>query len=139
MSPVFNDCKNEIKKAEEQIATIEPLEKNSELYIYEYFEDIKRQVDLRREKLKLEIDKSSDNLIGSIETTQRSLINFSKSKPASANIEKVKDDMNELIKQLDTLEFNDDKLKNIKKSFFDINLEFQRTIDNFNISLLGKK
>ena len=138
-SPVFNDCKNEIKKAEEQIATIEPLEKNSELYIYEYFEDIKRQVDLRREKLKLEIDKSSDNLIGSIETTQRSLINFSKSKPASANIEKVKDDMNELIKQLDTLEFNDDKLKNIKKSFFDINLEFQRTIDNFNISLLGKK
>ena len=25
-SPVFNDCKNEIKKAEEQIATIESLE-----------------------------------------------------------------------------------------------------------------
>jgi len=27
---------------------METLEKNSELYIYEYFEDIKRNVDLRR-------------------------------------------------------------------------------------------
>ncbi len=96
-------------------------------------------MDLRREKLKLEIDNNSYNLIGSIETTQRSLINLSKSKLASANIEKVKEVMKGLIRKFDTLEFNDEKLKNLKKSFFDINLKLQRTTDNFNISLLGKK
>jgi len=90
-------------------------------------------VDLRREKLKLEIDNNSYNLIGSIETTQRSLINLSKSKLASANIEKVKEVMKGLIRKFDTLEFNDEKLKNLKKSFFDINLKLQRTTDNFNI------
>ena len=37
--------KEEIK---ENMSYMETLEKNSELYIYEYFEDVKRNVDLRR-------------------------------------------------------------------------------------------
>ena len=35
----------------ENMSYIETLDKNAELYIYGYFEDIKRKVDLRREDL----------------------------------------------------------------------------------------
>ena len=35
----------------ENMSDIETLDKNAELYIYGYFEDIKRKVDLRREDL----------------------------------------------------------------------------------------
>ena len=44
---------------------IEEFETNAEVYIYEYFEDIKIQVDLRREVLKQKIDDHSDEIIKS--------------------------------------------------------------------------
>ncbi len=45
---MFNDCNNQIEQAIENIVKVESFEKNSDAYIDEYFEDIKRQVDLRR-------------------------------------------------------------------------------------------
>ncbi len=41
---------------------------NSEAYIYEYFEDMKREVDLRREDLIQMIHNYSDEIITSIES-----------------------------------------------------------------------
>jgi hypothetical protein len=46
------------------------LEKEPENYIFEYFEDLKRQVDLRREELKLKLDNCSDEIIQTIERTK---------------------------------------------------------------------
>jgi len=47
---------------------VELLEQNAENYIYECFEDIKRQVDIRREDLK--IDKYCNRIIKSVELNQ---------------------------------------------------------------------
>ena len=78
MSPVFDECMKEIDDAKENVDKIEFLEKNAENYIYDYFEDVKRQVDIRREDLKFKIDKYSDELIKSVELNQTNLIKLSK-------------------------------------------------------------
>ncbi len=77
LTPIFDECKKVIKTARERVAKIDTLEKNSEGYIYDYFEDIKRQVDIRREDLKMKIDKYSDEVIQSIEGTQVNYIKIS--------------------------------------------------------------
>ena len=63
LNPVYEECKSEINDARINIQMIENLEKNPENLIYEYFEELKRQVDLRRETLKLELDNCSDEII----------------------------------------------------------------------------
>jgi hypothetical protein len=137
-STVFNDCNKLIEQAIENIIKVESLENNSEAYIVEYFEDIKRQVDLRRDSLKLKIDNISNNVIKSIEKTQANLINVSK-EVKSPNIDKVKEELDEQMKKINESEFNDNKFKNAKKRLFLINEELQRTRYNYNISLIGNK
>ena len=58
--PAYDECKVEIQKANENVDKIESLMRNSESYVYEYFEDIKRQVDIRRKDLKGKIDKYTE-------------------------------------------------------------------------------
>ncbi len=53
---MFEGCKKELENAKENVVKIEFLERNSEKYIYDYFEEIKRKVDIRREELKHKID-----------------------------------------------------------------------------------
>ena len=56
---------NEMKKAKWVFSF-----KKSKIYFNEYFEELKRQVDLRREELKLKLDNYSDEIIQSIESTK---------------------------------------------------------------------
>ena len=51
----YGACQNEIEISQENTFKVELLERNSVMYIYKY-EKIKRQVDLRREDLKLETE-----------------------------------------------------------------------------------
>ena len=78
LSPVFHECTKEIEEAKEKMVKVELLEQNAENYIYEYFEDIKRQVDIRREDLKFKIDNYSDETIKSLELNQKNIIKISK-------------------------------------------------------------
>jgi len=111
-SPLFEECKKEIEDAREHMFKIELLEQNAENYIYEYFEDVKRQVDIRREDLKLKIDNYSDEIVKSVEANQKTLINISKEvNQMTTLIEKSKNELSELSTQFDTLEFNDTKLE----------------------------
>ena len=76
--PVFDECSKEIENAKEKMAKVELLEQNAENYIYKYFEDIKRQIDIRREDLKFKIDNYSDEIIKSVELNQMNSIKLSK-------------------------------------------------------------
>jgi len=73
------------------------LEKNAENYIYDYFEDIKRQVDIQSEDLKIKIDKYSEEIIKSVELNQKNYIKLSiEVNKITENIEKSKKDLDEL-------------------------------------------
>lgn len=78
INPVYEECKKDIEEANENVAKIEEIDKDSENFIYNYFEDIKRKVDIRREVLKVEIDKYSDELIQSINETKADYFKLSK-------------------------------------------------------------
>ena len=136
--PAYDECKVEIQKANENVDKIESLRKNSEIYIYEYFEDIKRQVDIRRENLKNQIDKYSDEVIQLIEKSQLNYIQLSKeANVITANIDEYKESLDYFIYQFDTLDINDKKFENIKISISVLNNNFKDIISNYQKSLLS--
>jgi hypothetical protein len=57
--------------------TLEALQKDPESYIYDYFGEIKRQVDLRREELELKVESNVEEMILSIEITKQNYIRLS--------------------------------------------------------------
>lgn len=116
------------------------MEKNSEGYIKEYFEDIKRQVVLRTEGLKIKIDQYSDNIIKTVDKTQENCIKLSKEEnQITVNIAKSKTELDKLIKQFDSIEANAMEFKEVKKSVTSLNQEFYQIIDEYNNLLIGNK
>ena len=140
LSPVFHECTKEIEDAKDNMFKVELLEQNAENYIYEYFEDIKRQVDIRREDLKLKIDEYSDEMIKSVELNQMNLIKLTKEvNQMTTVIEKSKNELKKLITQFDTLEINDKKFEDIKASVAVVNQEFHKILAEYHDSLIGNK
>jgi len=89
----------------ENFSDMETLDNNAELYIFGYFEDIKRKVDLRREDLIQKIHSSSDEIIKSIESTQNECLKMSKDiNQLNVEVEKSKKNLNKLINNFNTVE-----------------------------------
>ncbi len=139
-SPIFDECKKDIKEAMKTMREVELLETNSERYIFDYFEKIKRQIDKRGEDLKFKIDKYSEEMIKSVEINQKNYIKLSKEiNQISVNIENSKKDLNELILQFDTLEFNDKKFEDIKANVEVVNRELHKILAEYQDSLIDNK
>ncbi len=114
------------------------MEENPESYIHEYFSNIKRQVDIRREDLKFKIDKCSDDIIQYVENAQSELIRLSKEvNETSIHIEKSKRELDEITRQFDTLVINDQKFESMKQSLEVLNRDLKQTITNYNGYLIG--
>ena len=60
-NPIRKKINESFEKINESISEYENL--HPDVYIYEYFEDIRLKVDLHREELKKEIDEKSDEII----------------------------------------------------------------------------
>ena len=67
-----------LDEAKNLATKIDFVQNNAETYINEYFQKVIRDVDLRREQLKAKIDDYSDELIGSLKTTEVNCIKLSK-------------------------------------------------------------
>ncbi len=117
MSKLEKEIDKEIEEARKSVEEIEALERNSEGYIYDYFSNVKSQIDLRREKLKAEIDEYSDGLIQSVESLQDEFIKLSKGEnEMSRTIEAYKKELDEIARQIDTIEISDKKFESIRDS-----------------------
>jgi len=137
---MFEECRKEIENAKENVVEIGLLEKNAESYIYDYFEDIKRQVDIRRENLKSKIDTYSNQIIKSVEMDQMNLIKLSKEiNKIDTDIEKYKVELKKSMLRFDTLEFNDKKFEDIKTSVAVLNKEFRKILAEYQDSVIGNK
>jgi len=62
INSVYEDCKKVLNESTNNISTLEALQKDPESYFYDYFGEIIRQVDLRREELKSKFDSYSDEI-----------------------------------------------------------------------------
>ena len=140
LNPVYEECKSEINYAKNNIQKIENLEKDPENYSFEYFEELKRQVDLRREKLKLKLDNCSEEIIQSIESTKENCIKLSKeSKRLSTEIEESKEDLTKLIDRFDTFEIDEKKFEEIRQSLSILNGDLTRKLGEYKDSIIGDK
>jgi hypothetical protein len=136
LNPVYEECKKVIIEAQRSLAKLEVLDKDPESFIYEYFEDIKRKVDLRRETLKLSIDNSSDDIIQSIEKTKASCVELSKTvDKLTVEVEKSKQELNKLIERFDTFDIDDKK--DIMNNVLLINKRLSRIAGIHKSSLTG--
>jgi hypothetical protein len=105
--------------------------KNDELYIYGYFEDIKRKVELRREDLIERIHNYSDEVIKSIENAQCECLKISKEvNQLTVEIEKSKRNLNELTSNFYTVEKR-------RVSLIVLDDNFTKVLGEYNDSLLG--
>ncbi len=140
LSPIFNECKQLIKETKESAAKIEAMANDPEGFIYQYFSDLKRKVDLRREELKLKIDECSDQLVQSIENTQLKCTQLSKeNKLIRDTFNESNSELNKLIKEFDIFEFNDKKFEGLKKEADALRINFDKMTADYKISLLDNK
>ena len=140
LTPVYDECKKVIGEAQKDVAQIESIDKDPENYIYEYFEDIKRQVDLRREDLKERIDKYSDETIESINKAQINCQELAKKvNKLSKDFEDSKMKLNEQIEQFDTFKISEQKFQEIKENVSDLKSKFNEMLTEFKSSLINDK
>ena len=101
---------------------------------------MKRQVDLRREQLKLQLDNSSDEIIQSIESAKENCIKLSKETiKISTEIEKSKEELTELVGRFDTFEIDNEKFEEIRESLTVLNEDLTRKLEEFKDSIIGDK
>jgi chromosome segregation ATPase len=140
LNPVFDECKERLLKARSNLSRIETLQKEPENFIYEYFEEIKRKVDLRRECLKLKIDSYYNDMIKSIEGTKVNCMRLSKEvNRLTTDLEKSKKQLTELLERFDTFLISDKKFEDIKESACVINQSLAIIFKEYTDSLIGNK
>ena len=98
----------------ESLSDMETLDKNAELYIQGYFEEIKRKVDLRREDLIERIHNYSDVIIKSIESTQNECLKMSKEvNQLKVEVEESKKNLNEFDFKKYSFDFKEIDIKDV--------------------------
>ena len=140
LNPVYEECKKEINEAKNNLQKIDNLENDPENHIFEYFEEIKRQVDIRREELKLKLDNYSDEILQSIESAKENCVKLSQeSKRLSREIRNSKKELTELIDRFDTFEIDEKKFEEIRQSLTVLNRGLTRTLREYKDSLIDNK
>ena len=115
----------------ENLSDVETLDRNAETYIYGYFEDIKRKVDLRREDLIERIHNYSHEIIKSIENMQSECLKMSKGvNQMTVEVEKSKKNLNELANRFNLFDMK-------QKSVAVINESYSKVLGEYKESLLG--
>jgi DNA repair exonuclease SbcCD ATPase subunit len=140
LDPKVDQCKTKLEELKNIAAELEKLTLNPEDYLYEYFEEIKSKVDLRRETLKANIDEFSDELIESIEVTKAYHFTLSKQiNKQTTQIIQSQNELNNLIAQFDTFEINYNKIENIETCIASLKQKFNKLLVQYKEALLEEK
>ena len=126
---MFND-EISLDEAKNLATKIDSVRNNAETYVDEYFQNVIKDVELRREQLKAKIDDYSDELIKSLKTTQLNCIKLSK---------EINDMKNKIEKSKAVLdEFMKEKSKN-RGEFLSFKLEFDCDLEDYKLPLNNNK
>ncbi len=138
----------EIQRANENVAKIESLQLDSDVCIGNYFEEIKRKVELKKDKLKNNIDKYYEDVLVTIEDAKRNCIMSKGANKITENIRKYKKNLDDFESRLG-IYLNGEKspyfhfstyvqnYENLIKSVAVLNGNFQTIISEYQDSLVG--
>ncbi len=110
----FTDCQILLEDLNKKINEVEFIRNDTENFIYEYFSEITREVDLRRDTLIRVITEYSNKIIEKINKLRQECL-FSSShelKTAEEVLDTCKLEMNELKEMFESFEMYDKKLRN---------------------------
>lgn len=138
LSPLYEECNKEIEEARNNVENIELLQRNSESYIYEYFEEIKRQIDLRREDLKAKIDTCSDKIIRDVDNAKMNCIRLAK-KINISSLQADKSQVTQLFERLNKFGIDHQTFYDVQQEIARLNKKFTKIIDEFNDDLIGNR
>ena len=137
---MFNDCKKALEEVRDTVTELESIAMDPENYLFGYFSEIKRLVDLRREELKNNIDDYSNEIIEVIERTKAGLVAVTKNvNHFDKEIENSRSQINKLFENFDTFEFDDKKINNLMKKAEFLKEENEKMLEEYKQSLLMHK
>jgi len=138
----FNDYNKIIQDLNKNMKEIETIRKDPENYISEYFGELTRQVDLRRETLIEDIHKYSDELIQKIEKLKKDCVAKSKEATNITNdLDTIKSKMKDLNSMFNSLEIDDIKHEEImsQKQSKELSKFMGPVLKQYKFELQGKK
>lgn len=136
-NPMLNEYMVQLDEAKKSLTKIEVLERNAESYIFQYFEDIKNKVDLRREQLKEKIDIWSQFMIESIQTTQSSYLKISMTiYEINMRIEHSKKALNGYLEKIAESGNDQNEFETLKNDVIDLNNKLKYIMLDYNDSLI---
>ena len=140
LSPTFEFCKSTLADLAEHLRTVEAFQNDPDIYVYSYFEELKRKIDLRRENLKLEIDDYSDAKIKEINQLQ-SQCNLTSRQFGEFEeaLEEAHLKLKDLEASFDSFEFNDIKFDKIIDMASELKTELDSKLNEYKSSLLGNR
>ena len=145
---------NKIEQIESLMQQLNHLKSSPDAFIYDYFENVKREVDLRREILKQEIDKCSDQMIEQIEKSRSDCLNLSaKIEDISAEMDTLTQELNQLrgrFNSMDSFEpdskkskftgpLNETSLEEIERELVELERKFEQRMQAYKSSMLQNK
>ena len=136
----FEECKQTLEDTNETFSMFESISKDPESHIYEYFQEIKNKVDIRREELKAKIDTYSDDILKSIDLKRLSCIKLSSNfNQTASEIEQLKKELDELFKQFNNFEINQNKYETLKRNADILKDKFAQKVIVYKESLILNK
>jgi len=136
----FDECKTTLEEADKSFADLESFANNSEVHIYDYFEEVKRQVDLRRETLKQKIDLYSNEIIHSIEATKIDIIKLAQEVNQLAEyVENSNRELEKFTEVFDTFEIEIEKYKRLKSNLVLLKNKKIEMLEDYRENTLGYK
>ena len=110
--PIYEECKRKLQEVKQSVSKLELIQTYPEEYLFEYFENIKCEIEFRASTLKESIDDCSNELIHSVEEIKANSIK--RSKQMDQKTSKTRVELLELVTQ--NLE-NHSELETITKNF----------------------
>ena len=128
LNPVAEMVKERIANATKVVRELKVLKESPEGYIYDYYEEIKRQVNSRRETLKNEIDLCSDRMIDRIEKTRSECVHCVQMKGKGESSEVLVGELNQMRDRFNSLNIKEAELNKIKSELDDLQSELNEKL-----------
>ncbi len=136
----FDECQRLLDYLKLKNKQIQFCEQDPNSFIYEYFSELKTQVDLRREELKLKIDQHSDKLIGQIEEIEKQCRNIQiKIDDLNVSVLKSAHVLNQLVNKFNSCKLNEQMVQEIMTEALMLKPNFEHKSNEHQNSILNHK
>lgn len=136
-SAVYDECKTTVDEAKSVVQKIDSIQENAEDYINEYFEDVRKDIELRAQVLKTRLDKYSAELFHSLKSTQLNLVKASKERnEITKSIDKSKSELGRAINQFEN-DLDYKRLEEINERILALKQSLESGVRKYKESLTG--